>query len=47
MTNIKVLKKDEYIIRSKYLKTKVKKSIVEVEMFFAIYEDITDYQEIR
>lgn len=41
------LKKDEYIIRSKYLKTKVKKSIVEVEMFFAIYEDITDYQEIR
>ncbi len=46
--NIKqTLSKDEYIIRSKYLKTTVKESIVEVEMFFAVYEDITDYAEIR
>ena len=41
------LSKDEYIIRSKYLKSTVKESIVEVEMFFAVYEDITDYAEIR
>ena len=43
----KNLSKDEYIIRSKYLKSTVKESIVEVEMFFAAYEDITDYAEIR
>ncbi len=43
----KNLSKDEYIIRSKYLKSTVKESIVEVEMFFAVYEDITDYAEIR
>ena len=43
----KTLSKDEYIIRSKYLKSTVKESIVEVEMFFAVYEDITDYAEIR
>ena len=42
----KNLSKDEYIIRSKYLKSTVKESIVEVEMFFAVYEDITDYSEI-
>ena len=42
----KNLSKDEYIIRSKYLKSTVKESIVEVEMFFAVYEDITDYKEI-
>lgn len=41
------LSKDEYIIRSKYLKSTVKESIVEVEMFFAVYEDITDYKEIE
>ena len=39
----KALSKDEYIIKSKYLKSNVKESIVEVEMFFAVYEDITDY----
>ena len=39
----KTLSKDEYIIKSKYLKSNVKESIVEVEMFFAVYEDITDY----
>jgi len=43
----KNLKEDEYIIRSKYLKSTVKENIVEVEMFFAIYEDITDYKEIE
>ena len=43
----KNISKDEYIIRSKYLKSTVKESIVEVEMFFAVYEDITDYSEIR
>lgn len=42
----KNLSKDEYIIRNKYLKSTVKESIVEVEMFFAVYEDITDYAEI-
>ena len=42
----KNLSKDEYIIRSKYLKSTVKESIVEVEMFFAVYEDITAYAEI-
>ncbi len=41
------LSKEEYIIRSKYLKSTVKESIVEVEMFFAVYENITDYAEIR
>ncbi len=40
------LSKEEYIIRSKYLKSTVKESIVEVEMFFAVYENITDYAEI-
>lgn len=43
----KNLKKDEYIIRNKYLKSTVKENKVEVEMFFAIYEDITDYKEIE
>ena len=42
----KNLSKEEYIIRSKYLKSTVKESIVEVEMFFAVYENITDYAEI-
>ena len=37
------LNEEEYIIRSKYLKSTVKESIVEVEMFFAVYENITDY----
>jgi similar to stage IV sporulation protein len=40
------LNKNEYIIRSKYLKSTVKDSTMEVEMFFAVYEDITAYQEI-
>ena len=42
----KSLKKDEYIIRSKYLKSNMKENTVEVTMFFAIYEDITEYRDI-
>ena len=42
----KNLSKEEYIIRSKYLKSTVKESIVVVQMFFAVYENITDYAEI-
>lgn len=40
------LKKDEYIIKSTYLKSSVNNSTIEVEMFFSVYEDITDYVEI-
>ncbi|MBR2840555.1 MAG: sporulation protein YqfD [Bacilli bacterium] len=42
----KGLNKDEYIIRNAYLKSRENNSTIEVEMFFAVYEDITDYQEI-
>ena len=41
------LNKDEYIIRSNYLKSTVNNSTIIVEMFFAVYEDITDFKEIR
>lgn len=41
------LKKDEYIIKSKYLKSKVLENTIKVEMFFSVYEDITDYKEIK
>lgn len=40
------LSKEEYIIRNTYLKSNVNNSTIEVEMFFAVYEDITDYIEI-
>ncbi len=40
------LSKEEYIIRNTYLKSNVNNSTIEVEMFFAVYEDITDYVEI-
>ena len=40
------LGKDEYIIRSNYLKSTVNNSTIVVEMFFAVYEDITDFVEI-
>ena len=40
------LNKKEYIIRSNYLKSNLNNSTIEVEMFFAVYEDITDYEEI-
>lgn len=36
----------EYIISSKDLKVEIKESKIELEMFFAVYEDITDYQII-
>lgn len=41
------LKEDEYIIRSNYLKSELNNSTIEVEMFFATYEDITGYIEIE
>ncbi len=43
----KDLSDNEYIIRQKYLKSTVKDSTIEVEMFFAVYEDITAYQGIE
>ena len=43
----KNLKENEYIIRNKYLKSRIKKSTIEVDMFFAIYENITEYKEIE
>ena len=43
----KSLDKNEYIIKSKYLKSSVNNSTIDIEMFFAIYEDITDYKEIE
>ena len=43
----KRLKEKEYIIRSKYLKSSVNNSTIDIEMFFAVYEDITDYKEIE
>lgn len=36
----------EYIISSKDLKVEIKESKIELEMFFSVYEDITDYQVI-
>ena len=43
----KNLNKKEYIIKSKYLKSSVNNSTIDIEMFFAIYEDITEYKEIE
>lgn len=40
------LNKKEYIIRSNHLKSNLNNSTIEVEMFFAVYENITDYAEI-
>jgi len=40
------LNSKEYIIRNKSLKSELKDSKIEIEMFFAVYEDITDYVEI-
>lgn len=36
----------EYIIFSKKLKSKLKNSKIELEMFFAVYEDITEFERI-
>lgn len=40
------LKEDEYIINYKILKTNIKDDRVVVDVFFSIYENITDYKEI-
>ena len=40
------LEDDEYIIKNKVLKAEIKESKVSVDIFFSIYEDITDYAEI-
>ena len=40
------LKEDEYIIKSSILKTTVKEDKVILEMFFSVYEDITDYRDV-
>ncbi len=40
------LNTDEYIIKNKVLKVDIKENVVSVDIFFAIYEDITDYEDI-
>ena len=40
------LESDEYIIKNKVLKADIKENEVSVDIFFSIYEDITDYAEI-
>ena len=37
----------EYIISSKNLKVEIKESKIILEMFFSVYEDITDYRVIE
>lgn len=44
---LKKLNKNEYIIRKKYLKSEVKSSTIEVDMFFSVYENITDYKKVE
>ena len=40
------LEEKEYIISQKNLKINIKESKIVLEVFFVVYEDITDYQEI-
>lgn len=40
------LKENEYIINHKILNTNIKENELELNMFFAVYEDITDYETI-
>jgi len=40
------LKENEFIINYKVLNTNIKESELELNMFFSVYENITDYQEI-
>ena len=40
------LEADEHIIKNKVLKVDIKENEVSVDLFFSIYEDITDYAEI-
>ena len=42
----KNLKKDEYIISDKVLKTDIKQDKIVIDVFFSIYENITDYKDI-
>ncbi len=41
------LNDNEYIISSKDLKVEIKESKIVLDMFFSVYEDITDYQAIE
>ena len=41
------LNEDEYIIKSSILKTTTKDDKIILEMFFSVYEDITDYKNIE
>lgn len=41
------LKDNEYIINYKVLNTNIKESELEINMFFSVYEDITDYKTIE
>lgn len=41
------LKDDEYIITEKQLKVDIKESKIVLDIFYAIYENITDYAEIK
>lgn len=40
------LKENEYIIDHKILNTKIKENELELNMFFSVYEDITEYETI-
>ena len=40
------LKENEYIINHKILNTNIKENELELNMFFSVYEDITDYETI-
>ena len=42
----KNLKEDEYIIYYKVLNTNIKENELELNIFFSVYEDITDYETI-
>ena len=41
------LDEDEYIISEKQLKVNIKESIIVVDIFYAVYENITGYAEIK
>ena len=41
------LDEDEYIISEKQLKVNIKESILVVDIFYAVYENITGYAEIK
>ena len=40
------LKEDEYIIEEKQLKVNIKESTIVLDIFYSVYENITDYAEI-